>query len=675
MVPARTALASARGPGVRSGGKQVPMPPIPVARKYPFRDGTSDETRAGTVRIGPAPSGNHRRGNMSAARPHRLTIVTAIIGLALLLPSATFAAGSTRTLSGTLVVAHGERITASGASEPVWYDSLVTASGKVTLSFKGARPAGFFNGAKVRVSGTMAGGTLAVGRNKADASVQTVAAASTGPRKLAVLLLKFADTDPDPYTVAQAQGVIFGNANSVANYFADESYGQMTVTGDVFGYFVISVNTAACDYTDVGNKARAAAAAAGIDLSSYTQIQYVHSVLPCGWSGLAYVPGRDSWLNQSLGLRVSAHELSHNYGVHHASTLSCTVSGVRVTLSANAADCTSSEYGDPFSVMGSANTYHTHNQQLASMGWITGGNLQTITTGGSYTVGAAENVNATAPRGVRVPRGNGTWFYLELRQPSGTQFDNFGVSDPAVTGVTIRLSNDWTTIIQSQLLDSTPATGTYADAPLQPGNSFYDPLSGVTITTVSVAGGVATVNVSWGPDSIVPSTPTNLVGTATGTNTARLTWTASTDNVGVAGYRVSRDGGSPGTVTSTQYDDTGLTPGVSYTYTVVAFDASGNSSGTATKVWTQPIPDTTPPTQVTLSKATSRSKVTLSWTGSYDLVGVAGYRVYRNGVLAATTTLRSWSEAIRKGTTIYSVVAFDAAGNVSPTSNSQTTVK
>jgi len=667
---------------------------------------------------------------MSAARPHRLTIVTAIIGLALLLPSATFAAGSTRTLSGTLVVAHGERITASGASEPVWYDSLVTASGKVTLSFKGTRPAGFLNGAKVRVSGTMAGGTLAVGRNKADASVQTVAAASTGPRKLAVLLLKFADTDPEPYTVSQAQGVIFGNANSVANYFADESYGLMTVTGDVFGYFVISINTSACDYTDIGNKARAAATAAGVNLANYTQIQYVHNFLSaCGWSGLAYVPGQDSWLNQALGLRVSAHELSHNFGVHHASTMSCTVGGVRVTLSANAADCSSSEYGDPFSVMGGAQSYHTHNQQLASMGWITGGNLQTITTGGNYSVGAAENVNATAPRGVRVPRGNGTWFYLELRQPFGTQFDSFGAADPVVTGVTIRLSYDWTTIIQSQLLDTTPATGSYWDAPLQSGNSFYDALSGVTITTVSVTGGVATVNVSWGPDSIAPSTPTNLVGTSTGTNTARLTWSASTDNVGVtittvsvtggvatvnvswgpdsiapstptnlvgtstgtnttrltwsastdnvgvAGYRVSRNGGSPSTVTSTSYDDSGLTPGVTYTYTVVAFDASGNSSGTATKVWTQPIPDTTSPTQVTLTKATSKAKVTLSWTASYDLVGVAGYRVYRNGVLAATTTSRSWSEPIRKGTTAYYVVAFDAAGNVSPNSNGQTTVK
>ncbi len=610
---------------------------------------------------------------MSAKRSHRFALVSAILGLALILPSAVFAGASWKTLDGTLVAAHGDAFGASPAgSRSLWFDKLKTSSGEVTLSFKGARPEGFFNGAKVRVRGTMSGRTLTVGPNKADASVQTVAAASTGPKKLAVLLLKFADTDPEPYTVSQAQGVIFGNPNSVANYFADESYGLMTVSGDVFGYFTISINTSACDYTDIGNKARAAATAAGVNLGAYTQIQYVHNFLSaCGWSGLAYVPGQDSWLNQALGLRVSAHELSHNFGVHHASTMSCTVGGVRVTLSANAADCSSSEYGDPFSVMGSAQTYHTHNQQLASMGWITGGNLQEITTGGNYTVGAAEDVNATAPRGVRIARGNGTWFYLELRQPSGTQFDNFGASDPAVTGVTIRLSNDWTTIIQSQLLDTTPATGGFADAPLQPGSSFFDPLSGVTVTTLSVTIGEATVNVSWGADSIAPTIPGNVQVAATGGTTARATWNASTDNLAVAGYRVSRDGNLLGTTTSLLWNDTGLVPLATYAYTVVAFDGAGNSSGVASRTFTMPQQDTTTPSTPVLTGAVSKTRTTLTWQAATDNVGVTGYRVYRNGNLVATLagTARTWSESRQRLATNYYVVAFDAAGNVSANSN------
>ena len=613
---------------------------------------------------------------MSATRPHRLAVLAAILGLALLAPGMVAAAGATRTLEGSLVMAHGDNFAPDPAkSHSVYIDRLVTSSGEVALSFKGKRPDGFFNGAHVRVRGTLAGGTLSVGSAKGDAQVMVAAAPSTGPKKLAVLLLKFADADPEPYTVAQAQQVIFTNASSVANYFAEESYGLMTVAGDVFGYYTISINTAACDYTDIGNKARAAAAAAGVDLSSYTQIQYVHNYLgACGWSGLAYVPGRDSWLNQALNLRVSAHELSHNFGVHHASTMSCSESGVRVTLSANSANCSSSEYGDPFSVMGSASTRHTHSQQLASMGWITGGNLQTITTAGTYTIGDADNASASSPRGVRISRNNGTWFYLELRQPFGTQFDNFSPSDPAVTGVTVRISYDWTTIVQSQLLDTTPLTSSYGDAPLAVGATFWDPLSGVTVTTVSVSGGVATVDVSWGADSTPPSTPGNLAVAATGASTARATWTASTDNVAVAGYRVSRDGTLLGTVTSTQYDDTGLVPLQTYVYTVVAFDANGNTSGVATRSFTMPQPDTTAPTAPTNLHATSltKSKANLAWNASSDAVGVTGYRVYRNGSLVATVTGLTWSETRQRLATTYYVVAFDAAGNVSGQSNTLT---
>lgn len=603
---------------------------------------------------------------MSTAPQRRLALISALLGLALALPSAVATGASWKTLEGRLVVAHGEDYS-SGQARSVWYDSLATTSGEVKLAFKGERPAGFLNGAKVRVRGTMAGATLTVGPNKADASVQSAAvAAISGEKKLAVLLVKFDAGAAEPYTVAQAQGATFTNADSVANYFAEESFGLMATTGDVFGYFTISINTSTCDYTDIGNKARAAATAAGVNLSDYSQIQYVHTFLPsCGWSGLAYVPGRDSWLNQALNLRVAAHELSHNYGVHHASTMSCSEGGVRVTLSANAANCTSNEYGDPFSILGSASTRRTHNQQIASLGWLSGGDLQTVASNGDYQLGAAELTGTGAPRAVRVSRGNGTWFVLELRAPFGTQFDNFSPSDPAVNGVSIRLTYDWGTIIQSQLLDATPATGSYGDAPLAVGRSFFDPLSGVSITTVAVAGGVATVNISWGADTVAPTTPGNPQVVATGATTARFSWTASTDNLGVTGYRVSRDGAVLNTVTATQYNDTGLTPGASYTYSVVALDAAGNASGAATRPWTQPVPDTTPPTAFSLGYSVTKAKTTLSWTSSTDNVAVTGYRVYRNGRLVATlaASARSWQDSRKTSVTTYYVQAYDAAAN------------
>ena len=615
---------------------------------------------------------------MSTARSRRLGVLAVALGALLILPASAFAAAGGRTLQGTLVAAHGETSADPAKAKSIWKDSLMTANGKVTLSFSGERPKGFYNGAKVRVRGTMNGTTLKVGSNKADAQVEqdaVVAAPST--KKVAVLLIKFAAGDPEPYTIAGTQGTIFSSPDSVANYFSEESYGQLTMTGDVFGYYTISIDPAACNYTDIGNKARAAATAAGVDLSTYTQIQYVHNYLSsCGWAGLAYVPGRDSWINQYQGLRVSSHELSHNFGVHHASSMSCSEGGVRVTLSANSGNCTSSEYGDPFSILGSANTRHTQNQQLASLTWLSGGSLQTVSTAGTYQLASADLSSAASPRAVRVPRGStGTYFYLELRSPTGTYFDNFSPSDPAVTGVAIRIAYDWGTIIQSQLLDTTPGTSSYGDAPLQVGQSFWDPLSGVTITNQSVSAGVATVNVSWGADTTAPSTPTNVNVASTGATTAQVTWSASTDNVGVAGYRVYRDNVLKGTVSTPSFNDSGLVGGTAYTYKVEAFDANGNTSGQASKPWTQPVADTTKPSTVVLSGSKTKSRVNLSWSAATDNVGVAGYHVYRNGALVATTTARTWSDALRKGTMNYTVKAFDAAGNEALVSNPYTTVK
>jgi hypothetical protein len=78
-------------------------------------------------------------------------------------------------------------------------------------------------------------------------------------------------------------------------------------------------------------------------------------------------------------------------------------------------------------------------------------------------------------------------------------------------------------------------------------------------------------------DYLPPSTPTNLQAGVAGAQAA-LTWAPSTDNAGVAGYRIYRNGTAIGTTTSTSYTATGLTSGTSYSFSVAAYDATGNSS-------------------------------------------------------------------------------------------------
>lgn len=79
-------------------------------------------------------------------------------------------------------------------------------------------------------------------------------------------------------------------------------------------------------------------------------------------------------------------------------------------------------------------------------------------------------------------------------------------------------------------------------------------------------------------DTSPPSAPGNLNFSNVTTTSVSVNWAASTDNVGVTGYRVSRNGTVLGTVTSTTFADSALSPATSYTYAVEALDAAGNLS-------------------------------------------------------------------------------------------------
>lgn len=78
-------------------------------------------------------------------------------------------------------------------------------------------------------------------------------------------------------------------------------------------------------------------------------------------------------------------------------------------------------------------------------------------------------------------------------------------------------------------------------------------------------------------DTTVPSTPT-LSKSGVRFNQVKLSWTASTDNVGVTGYTIYRNGQALTTVTTLNYTDTSVQPATNYTYTVSALDAAGNQS-------------------------------------------------------------------------------------------------
>ncbi len=522
--------------------------------------------------------------------------LTGLTAFAQAAPRAGLAAA--QTLEGTLSIRHGDDFTSGRMLGHAYF--LLTRDGETELTFAGTPPDDATSGAQVRVRGVGQGKTF----NVAAGGTQVIAAtttttSSTGVHKVAIVLFNFSNDTTQPYTPGYADGVAFTNTNSVAAYYAETSWNQLTLSGDVLGWYTIPNTNANCAYSTWANSANTAAAAAGVDLSTYDNVVYAFPSTSCGWAGLANMPGRNSWLNgnPAMSLRVMAHELGHNFGTHHASELDCTEGGVRASLSANSANCTTGEYGDPFSVMGMATRYQHTNFARGNFNWLAGANSQTVTSAGDYVLAPVE-VRGAGVSSLRIQRTSSTWFNLEFRQTYGSSFDTFSATAPVVNGVTIRITPDYSTRLQSQLVDTTPATSSFSDAPLGVGLTLIDPLTGVSITTVSVSSTGALVRVSFGggsgptpspsptptptptptSDTVAPTAPANLNAATGKGKKVGLSWAASSDNIGVAGYRVYRNGSQVGTTSGTSYTDNVGGKNPSATYYVVAYDAAGNLS-------------------------------------------------------------------------------------------------
>ncbi len=213
-------------------------------------------------------------------------------------------------------------------------------------------------------------------------------------------------------------------------------------------------------------------------------------------------------------------------------------------------------------------------------------------------------------------------------------------------------------------------------------------------------------------DSTPPTAPATLTATAINTNQIGLVWTASTDNIRVAGYRIERcqvTALGPARVATTTcptfvvvwesgamettFNDSGLAPGTSYNYRVSATDGFNTSTPSPVAAATTMVaPDITPPTTPgTLTPAVfSSTQINLSWTASTDPVnvggapnGVTGYLIERcqgaacaNFAQIATSgaLVTTFNDAGLPPSTSFSyrVRATDAAPNLSPFSNTAT---
>ncbi|UWZ83728.1 glycosyl hydrolase family 18 protein [Occallatibacter riparius] len=182
-----------------------------------------------------------------------------------------------------------------------------------------------------------------------------------------------------------------------------------------------------------------------------------------------------------------------------------------------------------------------------------------------------------------------------------------------------------------------------------------------------------------GGSTTPPTVPTNLAATAPKSTQVNLTWTASTDAsyaTSTLTYAIYRNGSHVATTAAgaTSYSNTGLSPSTAYTYTVAAVDPAGNTSAQSTAAKITTPANTTPPSVPANVAATApkSTQVMVSWTASTDPNYTASqltYKVYRGGVLVATTAAgaTSYSDTTVAASTTYSytVAAANPAGNTS----------
>ena len=340
------------------------------------------------------------------------------------------------------------------------------------------------------------------------ATVTTAAASSatTGEKRVLVILVNFQDKQTQPFTVEQARDVTF---NQTSNYMRENSYAQTWLTGDVYGWFTIPVSSTSCDRAAIANYAQQAATNAGVALSSYDHQVYAFPANACNWGGsgsLGANPGQ-VWINNYYTVNSVAHELGHNFGLYHARSLDCgsqTLGDI----------CTTNEYGDVYDVMGGGAAAHINLFQKERLGWVNYGSsppIQSVTSSGTYWVEAYET-SAGGTKGLKILKstdpgtGTRTWYYVERRTPYG--FDSYIANIVnMVNGVVIHTGSE-STGQDGYILDMTPETASWYDPALIAGQSFTDEGIGMRITTLSADSTGAWVQVELARQACFRSNPT-----------------------------------------------------------------------------------------------------------------------------------------------------------------------
>lgn len=227
------------------------------------------------------------------------------------------------------------------------------------------------------------------------------------------------------------------------------------------------------------------------------------------------------------------------------------------------------------------------------------------------------------------------FFYILTQGKSGTNDKGNAFS---VTGIGFEKSAKIIYRMETSYLSSNSTYASVLTYAIQSAKDLYGAGSAEAIATQNAlyAVGLGTAYIGGTPvgDTTAPSTPTNLSASGTTATSTNLSWTASTDNVGVTGYDVYSGATLLGNTAATTVPITGLTANTTYSFSVKAKDAAGNASASSNVVSVTAGTTTTPPVAYCASQGNSTSDEKISkvvfGTISNTSTGTAGYENYTN---------------------------------------------
>jgi hypothetical protein len=207
--------------------------------------------------------------------------------------------------------------------------------------------------------------------------------------------------------------------------------------------------------------------------------------------------------------------------------------------------------------------------------------------GAPGTFDASANDNVDGPLPVTCSPASGSTFDLGTTTVTCTATDAAGNSGSTSFTVIVRLKGDINgdgsidladVVLGLQLFSRFPLVG--SQSPVNNEASLpLDNKNKVGIADVLYVLQIVAWLRSTGPDAVAPLIPAELTATGVSANQIDLSWTASTDNMGVTGYKIYRGSTYLKSVTGTSTSDAQLNAETQYCYTVSAYDAAGNESG------------------------------------------------------------------------------------------------